>query len=96
MATTSSPTAIRLSISPEVRRALRLAKMRYPTLSSPEILKLGLSKIIEETISAKALERSHEIAEIRGAAAYSVGYDYLNDTEEDVYTEDMGKKVSFS
>lgn len=96
MTTTKSPSAIRLSITPEVGRALKIAKNRYPTLSDPEILKLGLSKIVSEDIALKTYENSNETEEIRRAAAYSVGHDYLSDPEEDIYTESMGKKVHFS
>lgn len=92
MTTTKSPTAIRLSITPEVGRALKQAKRLYPTLSDPEILKLGLSKVIQTDQPSK---RSKEEQEIMAIAAYSVGYDYLSDPEEDIYTEDMGEKVNF-
>lgn len=85
--------AIRLTITPEVGKALRRAKQLYPTLSDPEILKLGLAKITTRDNSDRDRK---EIEEIRRAAAYSVGYDYLNDPEEDIYTLDMGKKVNFS
>lgn len=85
--------AIRLSITPEVGKALQRAKRLYPALSDPEILKLGLSKLATED---KALTDEEERAEIRKMAAYSVGYDYLSDPEEDIYTEAVGKKVDFS
>jgi hypothetical protein len=89
----SSPQAIRLSITPEVDRALKRAKQLYPTLSAPEILKLGLSKIVtSRTPSQEQTERT----EIRQAAAYAVGDDYLNDPAEDIYIADSGKKVHFS
>ncbi len=86
-----SPTAIRVSITPEVGRALEEAKRLYPTLSDPEILKLGLSKVVQIKPKTKRSKEEQEIM----AAAYSVGYDYLSDPEEDIYTEDMGEKVHF-
>ncbi len=89
--TTPTP-AIRLSITPEVKRALGIAKKRYPTLSDPEILKLGLAKIVTgDEVNRDEKERK----EIMDMAAYSVGYDYLSDPEEDIYTLEMGKKVHF-
>jgi hypothetical protein len=89
MSTTSS-TAIRLTRTPEVARALTLAKRRYPTLSDPELLKVGLAKL---TASSGVNE---DLAEIRNLAAYSLSTDgYLNSPEEDVYALGMGKKVSF-
>ena len=93
MKTTKPKPAIRLSITPGVAKALGRAKKMYPALSDPEILKLGLSKIA--TIDTKSADE-REIEEIRRAAAYSVGYDYLSDPEEDIYTLGMGKKVDFS
>jgi hypothetical protein len=91
MSKISSPSAIRLSVTNEVRRALILAKNRYPTLSDSEILKLGLSKIVTEDAGYRQDED-----EIRNAAASAVGRDYLADQEEDVYTPAMGKKVHYS
>ena len=89
---TTSATAIRVSVTPEVGRALEQAKRLYPTLSDPEILKLGLAKIVSE----QETERDkRERKEVMHTAAYSVGYDYLRDTEEDIYTLDMGSKVNF-
>jgi hypothetical protein len=75
--------AIRLARTPEVAKALARAKKRYPTLSDPEILKLGLAKITTE---------STDVAEIRSQAAYGVGEDYLNDPDEDLYQLDRSKK----
>ena len=86
----TTPTAIRLSRTPEVARALAVAKKRYPTLSDPEILKVGLAKLTANTSD------NEERAEIRAMASYSVGEDYLGDPAEDLYTSDMGKKVHFS
>ncbi len=89
----NAPQAIRLSITPEVGKALKQAKQLYPTLSDPEILKLGLSKIVTDN-SSKTSEDERE--EIMKMASYAVGQDYLSDPEEDIYTADMGKKVNFS
>lgn len=83
----TSSSAIRLTRTPEVARALALAKKRYPTLSDPEILKVGLSKLI--TVEAEGL------AEIRAMNAMAFGEDYLNDPEENIYHLGMGKKVNF-
>lgn len=80
-------TAIRLSRTPEVAQALALAKKRYPTLSDPEILKVGLAKLTTETSDEESL------VEIRAMATYSVGEDYLNDPVEDIYHLGMGKKL---
>ena len=91
MAKTSS--AIRLSITPEVGRALKRAKRLYPALSDPEILKLGLSKIVADD---QVDEDKREREEIMKMASYAMGQDYLSDPEEDIYTEGMGKKVNFS
>lgn len=90
---TTTRTAIRLSITPEVDKALRQAKRLYPTLSDPEILKLGLSKIITEN---QFTTQKHERDDIRKAAARSVGQDYLSDPEEDIYAQYTGKQVDFS
>lgn len=90
---TKSPPAIRISATTEVRKSLDKAKRLYPALSDPEIFKLGLSKIVTEDPDT-TYEKERE--EIQRAAAYSVGYDYLSDPEEDIYTEDMGTKVDFS
>ena len=90
---TKSPPAIRISSTNEVRKALDKAKRLYPTLSDPEIFKLGLAKIIREETSNN---RTAEEKEIMAMAAHAVGEDYLSDPEEDIYTPDMGKKVNFS
>ena len=89
--TNASPTIIRLSITDEVRRALVIAKERYPALSDPEILKLGLSKIVTEDTCVLEKERFN----IRAGAAKSVGDDYLNDPGEDIYGANMGRRVNF-
>ncbi len=81
--------AIRLTRTPEVAHALTLAKRRYPTLSDPEILKVGLAKLTR-------LSEEDEIEEIRLAASYSVGVDYLSDPEEDIYHTGMGKKLPWT
>ncbi|HEX4774376.1 MAG TPA: hypothetical protein VH234_02575 [Candidatus Saccharimonadales bacterium] len=89
----STPSAIRLSITDDISRALSKAKMLYPTLSDPEILKLGLSKIVRESDRDHLTSRERD--EIRRFSAHSVGEDYLRDPAEDLYTSDMGKKVQF-
>lgn len=77
----------------EVRKALDIAKKKYPTLSDPEILKLGLSKIVtEDGANIDTVARSN----IRRGAARAVGEDYLRDNEEDLYGRDTGKEVRFS
>lgn len=90
----TSPTVIRLSITNEVRDGLKLAKKRYPTLSDPEILKLGLAKIVTEYDDARSA--SEDRTGVRATAAYAVGSEYLRDSEEDVYSASIGKPVSFS
>jgi hypothetical protein len=83
-------TAIRLSRTPEVSRALTLAKKRYPTLSDPEILKVGLAMLTADSSNDK------DLTEIRNLAAHSLNSDgYLSDPREDIYHSGMGKKVSF-
>jgi len=90
----STSSAIRLSINDDISRALSQAKKLYPTLSDPEILKLGLSKIVRE--SNQEYLASSERYKIRRFSAHSVGEDYLSDPMEDIYTSDMGKKVQLS
>ena len=85
---------IRLSITKEVSVALSIAKKRYPTLSDPEILKLGLAKIITDDLPHPAAER--DMAQIRRGAAYAIGNDYLSDADEDTYTTQSGTSVHFS
>ena len=85
----NTATAIRLTRTPEVARALELAKKRYPTLSDPEILKVGLA-----TLTTKTSEEE-EIDEIRAMSSYSVGVDYLSDPAEDIYHLGMGKKLTW-
>ena len=89
--TLNMKTAIRLTVSKEVDEALRIAKRKYPTLSDPEILKLGLSKIVYES---RNLQES-DINNVMIAASNSVGSDYLNDAEEDIYSQNLGTKVQF-
>lgn len=89
----NTPSTIRLSITKDVSKALTVAKRRYPTLSDPEILKLGLSKIVTEDNEVSTFKEERD--EIRRGAAYAVGQDYLEDREEDLYTANMGKKVRF-
>ena len=77
----------------EVLASLRIVKRRYPALSDPEILKLGLSKLVaERSADLDELER----ASIRAVAARSFGDDYLADTAEDIYTEQSGRPVHFA
>ncbi len=90
----TTPTVIRLSITDEVRSGLKLAKRRYPTLSDPEILKLGLAKIVTEYDDPATT--NEDIVDIRRGAANAVGDVYLSDSEEDIYTANMGKRVNFS
>ncbi len=93
---TKSPPAIRISTTAEVRKALDKAKKLYPTLSDPEIFKLGLSKVVAENSSATSEEAREDLNEIRLMAANAFGHDYLNNPEEDIYTWGMGKKVNFT
>jgi hypothetical protein len=88
------PTAIRLSITSDVRKTLDMAKRRYPALSDPEILKLGLSKIVTEYDEVSTLAEDRK--EIRLGASAALGKDYLVSREEDIYSADIGKKVHFS
>lgn len=85
----SIPPAIRLTRTPEIARALALAKKRYPTLSDPEILKVGLAKLTAN------ISDDEDIAEIRAMASYSAGEDYLSDPAEDIYHLGMGKKLTW-
>ena len=73
----STPPAIRLTRTPEVIRALALAKKRYPTLSDPEILKVGLARL--------TADETEDLAELRAMNAMAFGEDYLNNPEEDIY-----------
>ncbi|HTE22575.1 MAG TPA: hypothetical protein VK674_06060 [Candidatus Limnocylindria bacterium] len=86
--------AIRLSITSDVRKALDMAKKRYPALSDPEILKLGLSKIVTEYDEAATLAEDRK--EIRLGASAAMGEGYLKDSEEDIYNTNVGKNVHFS
>ena len=90
----TTPAVIRLSITNEVRDGLKLAKRRYPTLSDPEILKLGLAKIVTEYDDPTTV--NDDSSDIRRSAAQAVGSEYLSDVEEDIYTASMGKRVNFS
>ena len=78
-------------VTNEVRRALFIAKKRYPTLSDAEILKLGLSKVI--TNDAPYVQERNEI---RASSANGVGQDYLADQEEYIYGPTHGTKVHFA
>jgi len=89
-----APTAIRLSITSDVRKALGIAKRRYPALSYPEILKLGLSKIVTEYDEVSSTVEDRWGVRLESSAA--LGEDYLKSSEEDIYSANMGKKVHFS
>lgn len=91
---TKQSRAIRISVTTEIDDALRLVKKRYPTLSEPEIFKLSLAVLSNGKPTKTAFEKESD--DIARMSSYSVGYDYLSDPEEDIYTEDMGKKVDFS
>jgi hypothetical protein len=85
-----SGAAIRLTRSAEVARALAIAKKRYPTLSDPEILKLGLAKLTTGNTENDSPEA------VRRLAAYSFNVDgYLDDPAEDIYRLGMGKKTEY-
>ena len=86
--------AIRLSVTSDVRKTLDIAKRRYPALSDPEILKLGLSKIV--TDYNEAPNPSEDRHEIRLGASAALGETYLEDNEEGIYNTSMGRKVHFS
>ena len=90
----TTPRVIRISITNEVRDGLKLAKKRYPTLSDPEILKLGLAKIVTEYDDPRTV--NEDTAEVRTGAARAVGVEYLSDSGEAVYTASLGKRVHFS
>jgi len=74
--------AIRLSINEEVDGALQIARKKYPALSDAELLKVGLSLIVTEIEGSTSDGSKNDLAK---AASYSVGYDYLSDTSEDLY-----------
>lgn len=93
MARTNSPAAIRLSLTPEVKAVLRRAKRRYPALSDPEILKVGLSRLVSDEDRANRI--GEDEAELEALASQAVGEDYLRDPAEDIYHLGMGKKVDF-
>jgi hypothetical protein len=90
----TGPTTIRLSITSDVRKTLDIAKKRYPALSDPEILKLGLSKIVTDYTEAATLREDRH--EVRLGASAALGDTYLEDGEEDIYSASMGRKVHFS
>ena len=81
-------TAIRLTRTPEVEKVLKVARKRYPALNDPEIFKLALSRLVHES------DRDESLAELQAIASQSVGFDYLSDSEEDIYHLGTGKKVS--
>jgi hypothetical protein len=85
----NNASAIRLTRTPEVERVLKAARKRYPALNDPEIFKLALSRLIYEPEAG-----AEDLTELRVAASYAVGLDYLSDPAEDIYHAGMGKKVS--
>ncbi len=79
MKTIHHTAAIRLSVTPEVARALDQAKKTYPTLSDPEILKVGLAKLVTEDVVG-------DDRELRSLAGGSLNLDgCLDDAVEDIY-----------
>jgi hypothetical protein len=76
------PPAIRIAVSSEVKKALQQAKQMYPTLSDAEILKLGLAKMVTEDTARKY---DSQLSAIRCSTSQAVGYDYLGDSDEDIY-----------
>jgi hypothetical protein len=89
----TSPAVIRITITNEDRNSLRLAKKRYPTLSDPEILKLGLARIVTESDDARTANEDR--TDVRVNAARAVEVEYLSDASEDIYSENTGKRVQF-
>jgi hypothetical protein len=88
----STPNAIRLTITPDVARSLKKAKLRYPALSDPEIFKVGLSLLAASSNNAEDSPKG-----IREAAAYSLNIDgYLDNPVEEIYHLGMGKPNNFS
>jgi hypothetical protein len=85
----TNPTIIRLSVTSEIRKALNIAKLNYPTLSDPEIIKLGLSKISTEAIREKSIADETDRQAIRRGAVYAIGEDYLQDSAEDLYSKNL-------
>ncbi len=70
-----------------------MAKKRYPTLSDPEILKVGLAKIVTEFPD----DTTETLEDVQRAAADSLNVDgYLDDVREDIYRSGMGKKTNFT
>ena len=88
----NSPTAIRLAITPDVARALKAAKRRYPALSDSMILEVGLSQL--PAVMSDVADGTPE--EVERTAVYSLNIDgYLEDPAEDVYHLGMGKPNNF-
>lgn len=88
----STQTAIRLTITPDIARSLKKAKLRYPALSDPEIFKVGLSLLV-----ASSSDAEDSTSEIRESAAYSLNIDgYLDNPAEEIYHLGMGKPNNFS
>jgi hypothetical protein len=79
--------AIRLTRTPAVERALKVARHRYPTLNDPEIFKLALGRLADARDDA---DGSDAIL----LATRSLDADgYLSDPSEDIYQLRKGKKV---
>ena len=74
---TSAP-AIRLTRTTAVQRALDIARQHYPALDDREIFKLALSRLVTEDIS--------DPDQLGAIASQAVGYDYLADPGEDIYS----------
>ncbi len=87
---TKSPRAIRLAVNSDVGKALRIAKSQYPALSDAEILKIGLSKIVNE--SKMEYWDDDSLETIKNMTAHSVGLDYLTNPEEDKASKELLRK----
>ena len=62
-------------------------------MNDSEIVKLSLASLSTSSSQVKtAFERESD--DISRMAAYSVGYDYLSDPEEDAYVEKLLRKNS--
>ena len=89
----NTQTAIRLTITPDVDKALKRAKLRYPALSDPEIFKVALSLLVAP-VNNNELKTTNEI---RAIAGHSLNIDgYLVDQEEDTYHLGTGTPNNFS
>ena len=85
-------TLVQVPVTPEVARALRAAKRRYPALSDALIFEIGLSQL-PKVMSDVADDTPDEIMRI---AAHALNVDgYLEDPAEDIYRPGMGKPNNF-